>query len=245
MGTELFIPTVRASSVARCSPAETDAMLETEWISRHGFISPVEHAVHSKHGFDMRLVGFEPPPTRDPELLEKIEAACRPASPDVITAELARLRVATAGRVLSGVSMAAWLAVLGEELERYPADVVREACRRWARREKWTPSVAELVEECERLMARRRALLAAVRKTPVSQAPETPRHKPSKDEQQRVTDYVNAAVKALRASDGPNACSMGPDLARHHRPDPARMRRVLEETRGMKLVGRGGDDEPE
>jgi hypothetical protein len=91
-------------------------------------------------------------------------AACRPSDPVYVNRELARVKAGTVGRNLDGVDVEAWLVVLGDELEQYPPDVVRCACRKWLRREKWTPSVAELVDECERLVRSRRLMEIALRR---------------------------------------------------------------------------------
>lgn len=117
-------------------------------------------------GYDEVVKGYELAPRRDADLLEAIHAACAPAHPNEVTRELTRLRVGTVGRASDVGEIEAWLTVVGQELEGFPLDVIRHACVRWLRREKWTPSVAELIEECHRAMKRRESMRLAVMRAP-------------------------------------------------------------------------------
>lgn len=109
------------------------------------------------------VLRYGPASFADRPLLDLIEVSCRPAPADVVTVELARLKAGTVGRSMDGVDLEAWLTVLGDEIEEFPADVIRAACRKWLRREKWTPSVAELREECNRLFRPRAMMRDAMR----------------------------------------------------------------------------------
>ncbi|KKM12092.1 hypothetical protein LCGC14_1720340, partial [marine sediment metagenome] len=61
--------------------------------------------------------------------------------------------------------LAALIAIYAEELAEYPLDVVRDACRTWARREKWFPAWADLRALCEERVMKRRDLLMALRRS--------------------------------------------------------------------------------
>lgn len=74
-------------------------------------------------------------------------------------AELARMRAAgLKQRREADQDLDATLAVLAEELGGYSAEVVRGACREWARANVWWPSLAELRRECEERAAAERKL---------------------------------------------------------------------------------------
>jgi hypothetical protein len=153
------------NALAAGKPAETDRALEALWTQRLGSspVAKVRPVYDRDGGYDEVLEGFEHAPRLDGELIEALEAANAPADPDDVTKELARLKIGTIGRAMDGVDLEAWLIVVGEELEEFPADVIRDACRKWMRREKWSPSVAELRDECQRTARRRKLMLAAAR----------------------------------------------------------------------------------
>lgn len=152
--------------MAAGDPAATDRALEASWKQLLGS-SPVKQEevdYSGAYGAEWSVVGYEPPESCDQSLYDLVAAACRSADPDIVALELGRLRLATIGRQVSVDNLEAWLIVCGDELEQYPPDVVRCACRKWVRREKWTPAVAELVEECERLVRSRRLMELALRR---------------------------------------------------------------------------------
>lgn len=78
--------------------------------------------------------------------------------------ELARLKVLTKERALSGDDIAFQIATMGDELSAYPLDVVRDACRSWADHNKFFPAWAELREPCEERVLERRCPLDALRR---------------------------------------------------------------------------------
>ena len=94
-------------------------------------------------------------------LLEMLNAR---ADPEACQQILARLKVLTRERNLSQEDMVAQIAIFSEELSQYPLDVVRDACRAWARTEKWFPSWAELRERCEERVMKRRAILLGLKR---------------------------------------------------------------------------------
>lgn len=118
------------------------------------------------HGFDCELLGFEmtgAPPAGDVHsALETLRKAMAPAPTRVIASEIARLRVMTKSRAESDEDLQLMAAAYVEELAAYPADVVIDACRTWARREKFWPAWHELQEMLDRRVKKRRAMLEAL-----------------------------------------------------------------------------------
>lgn len=87
--------------------------------------------------------------------IEILDGALEQADGDLVDKALARLMVSTKLRADDGDDLKFRLAVYADEL-RYPPDVIEEACQKWARTEKWFPSVAEMIERCENLARWRR-----------------------------------------------------------------------------------------
>jgi hypothetical protein len=90
------------------------------------------------------------------------------ASNEFIIDELYRLRMLTAGQDKTDFDLQATFRFYAADLEeqRYPADVVRSACRRWARRGTFWPALAELIAECDALVRERRILLRDLERGP-------------------------------------------------------------------------------
>ncbi len=84
-----------------------------------------------------------------------------PAGEDFALTELARLRTMTISRDV-GQDLALVLSAYADELQRYPADAVREVLRGW--RGKFWPAWAELAERLDRLVAPRHALRVALQR---------------------------------------------------------------------------------
>lgn len=120
------------------------------------------------YGFDCEFVGYalDRKIQEDDRIatLARAEAALRPAPAEVVKSELARLKVTTKARAEAAEDLALTMAAYAEYLREYPADVVRDALRWWARNEKWWPAWAELKDLLERRVKRRRALAEALRR---------------------------------------------------------------------------------
>jgi hypothetical protein len=118
------------------------------------FVDPV-------YGFDTEFVGWD---LADVEQTDRSRAAdlvwwtLAPADARMILGEIARLRAMTKARAESNTDLEMLAHVYAEELANYPPDVIRAACRGWARREKWWPSWAELKDCLDRAVRRRQAL---------------------------------------------------------------------------------------
>jgi hypothetical protein len=87
------------------------------------------------------------------------EEALAPCDSRIVRQELARLRVVTSHRD-AGDALALTMAAYGEEFGRYPADVVVDVCRR---RWKFWPSLAELLDAADEMVAARRMWLGALK----------------------------------------------------------------------------------
>ena len=149
-------------------PEETDLMLAESWRQRFG-CSPAEEResiYDGPHGYDEKLVRVVPPPRFDEQLWNTLLAANARVPDAVLTKELARLKIGTVGRKMGDADLEAWIEVAGEELEFYPPDVVKAACRQALRWDKWTPSVHELVLACDQLVRYRRLLKTALEAAP-------------------------------------------------------------------------------
>lgn len=86
----------------------------------------------------------------------------RPATLQACTFELGRLRMLTKIAAQGDDDIKFQIAVMAEELVRYPLDVVRDACRFWPTRNKFFPAWQELREMCEERVLKRRCLLEAL-----------------------------------------------------------------------------------
>ena len=150
--------------MARGEPEETDKAIREIWRQRLGRW-PAESSVprYSDHGYEgERVTAIEPAPFGDGILAEALLVATRPASPETVTSALARLRAVTAHRKTDGMDAEAWFTAVADELENYPADVVRQACRDDGREEKWLPSLKDLILRCDRAVRYRRLLRKAL-----------------------------------------------------------------------------------
>lgn len=97
--------------------------------------------------------------------LDKARAIAYPAferaKPEVIKQELARLRMSTKAAADLEGDLVLRLQIIGEECALWPPDVVRRALRRYARRETFFPSLADIVDELQRV-GRHRRMIAEV-----------------------------------------------------------------------------------
>jgi len=122
--------------------------------------------IDPQYGYDSELVSFTlgPVPSADRGLAAAIlDVALQPASVEVIQQALTALRVATKASHMQEGDLTLTMQVYADECAEYPPDVVRAACLRWMRREKWFPSLSELRDEMQRLVRRRRLIADALR----------------------------------------------------------------------------------
>lgn len=116
--------------------------------------------VNGEFGYDEIEDGFDlagqPSEAELGGALRELDAALAPGDERAIALELARLRSLTKAKDEPGVA-SAYL----QELRRYPAWAVIEACRECAESEKFFPAWAELHDRLERKLKRFRQQIAA------------------------------------------------------------------------------------
>ena len=91
-----------------------------------------------------------------------LDESLAPASVPVIFEALARMRLGTIPRNQDADDAKGQRAVYVDALREFPEDVVVEACQRYARRDKWFPSVSEILDQCQHLVRWRRVTREAL-----------------------------------------------------------------------------------
>lgn len=92
----------------------------------------------------------------------------------MIVFELGRLRAMTKAKAEDQDSVEFLLRCYSDDMREYPADVVREACRKWARTEKFFPAWCELKDLLDGFVTKRRRLLAAVKRIRIAAPDDQP-----------------------------------------------------------------------
>ncbi len=87
-----------------------------------------------------------------------VAASMSPASREVIVSELTRLRVLTLGKNETEDRFRLMTRAYVEEMGKYPPDVVRAACRSWAKTGKFWPSWSELSGKLDAELRNRKSL---------------------------------------------------------------------------------------
>lgn len=125
----------------------------------------------SKVNNDFDLVGYEFVGGSEVDLGESaaaaaalVERASAPATPACILAEVTRCLSVTVAREHDETDMKATLAGMVDGLREFPEDVIRDACRAYARCHKWRPSLSELREFCWPRFRARESLRATLRR---------------------------------------------------------------------------------
>jgi hypothetical protein len=85
--------------------------------------------------------------------------ANEPVGRRVLAKELAKVAAACISPTREGLRGEAWVSIMVEELESYPAKAVVEALQYWRRAEKWLPSLSEILYEVQWRSERRQAML--------------------------------------------------------------------------------------
>lgn len=78
-----------------------------------------------------------------------------PATEEILAKELLRLRVVTASREKSGVDLELMAAAYIDDMRKYPADIAAKVIRK---RRQWWPTLAELSDDADKLLATRKLL---------------------------------------------------------------------------------------
>lgn len=108
-----------------------------------------------------------------PGASRRLSLAMTPAEAPMIENWLAALQVATTGGKRSEAGHALALDLYVSALSRYPADVAKAVCTTMATTRKWFPTLAEMIEEADRMASLRRGALAAVSHEPL-ESPSAP-----------------------------------------------------------------------
>lgn len=196
------------------NPEQADAALARSLIStcsvtaraRAEYRFPVDGQPYSVVcGYDL-TIGDE---AQIPAALAKIEAAMTPATAEQCETWLVMLQAATAHRVDSDVTAAVAYTLYASELRQWPADVAKAACERLSRGKpghtgtNWFPTLAELMQECERFAAPRKALFASLQhwRPPAPYFP-TARGspEPSEADKEKVRRMAAEALEQLQAT---------------------------------------------
>jgi len=96
--------------------------------------------------------------------IEAVQEALTPVEPAVLTGELSKLMITMRVGHLRGENIEAWLAIMTDELARYPQDVVLATCRGWLRTEQFLPTVAELRDQANEYVRSRWLLYKALKR---------------------------------------------------------------------------------
>lgn len=96
--------------------------------------------------------------------LEVLDAACKPLPQDQMILELGKLNTLTKQKNQNGEDIKFQMAVYGEKLSEYPADVVRKVLGTQASMSMWWPAWAELQERLELYGAKRMKMREALQK---------------------------------------------------------------------------------
>jgi hypothetical protein len=120
-------------------------------------------------GYDEIIEGYYFDPDElpdDPAELEQARAtaaqALRPAGKFAVLSELGGLRVLTLSRGVSPEDDRLAMQLFADALASYPEDIIAIACRSWAMREKFWPSLSELVKIADPLLAERKWIANAL-----------------------------------------------------------------------------------
>ena len=98
------------------------------------------------------------------DALRLAELLNAPASPSDCAMALGKLRLITMSRNVTAEDLTLQIGAMTEEICAYPLDVMRDACRAWARSNIFFPTWAELRQLCEERVLFRRALARELRR---------------------------------------------------------------------------------
>lgn len=93
------------------------------------------------------------------DAVEAFREANRPARHNFLVMEVGRLRAVTEHRQAAQAALDMLVAVMVDELQGYPEDVLAEVLRGWPRKCRWWPALKDILDECNALVAKRRAML--------------------------------------------------------------------------------------
>jgi hypothetical protein len=116
---------------------------------------------------DFELVGYELGGGLDSgsaaRALATVEGVCAPAPTAVAIAEIGACFAVTTAREHDEQDIKVTLKAMAAGLAEFPEDVIRDACRSYAKCHKWRPSLSELREFCWPRFRARDSLRSALR----------------------------------------------------------------------------------
>lgn len=123
------------------------------------------------------------------------EAAEAPAERREVIKALTKVRALTAARSADTTDLAVVFAAMADELAHHPGDLVLAALAEWPRREKWWPSLREIVELMRRLDPTRYRVLdiCAAKIATIRDREEAARVPPTDEEKAAVSASLKAA----------------------------------------------------
>lgn len=99
--------------------------------------------------------------TEEGKFLEALEFFNRPATPDFIALQMARLRAAMPRAAESNMDIEVLIDVMVEDCSGYPPDVIASTVRAWRQNERFFPSPSEFRKRLDAAVKYRRTLLDA------------------------------------------------------------------------------------
>jgi hypothetical protein len=113
------------------------------------------------------LIGYERVGGMDTATLRTLQEMAatitRPAGRPIVARAASRCLQVTKAREIDSMDLRLMLEIFCDELAEFPEDVVQTAFRKWARREKWWPSLSEIRWECQKANRWRESFAKAVR----------------------------------------------------------------------------------
>lgn len=139
-------------------------------------------------------------PEAVPRVLEGVKRSLEPATTDQIEGWLAELSVIVARRMDDDMTEELRLYAYTKRLAKYPADVAHEALlgRSW----RFFPSWHELEEICDKLSARRRAMLNALERYSPPREPDPLPEPPSEESRAAMAALVAEAFPSIKTFGG-------------------------------------------
>lgn len=107
-------------------------------------------------GYDVKLDGLS---DSEMKLFDALEFLNKPAQPDFIAKNLAKLRIVMARAGESNDDLTLLIHTYAEHLAEFPPDVVKAVCEKIINNNKWFPLVSDMRIEMLRLVKFRRAIL--------------------------------------------------------------------------------------
>jgi len=226
--------TARGWLLRQANPAETDAALCRSLISSLNVTALLRSESRFPPGGKpyQVCVGCDLAIDDDtvvPEAIAKVEQAMVEATAEQCEGWLVMLQAATAHRADSEATSAVAYTLYASELRRYPADVAKAVCERFARGmvgnggTNWFPTLADVVKECERFAAPRRAILNSLHRWGGAKALPYPsargRPEPSEADKELVRRMAAKALRDLADASAAKQAAHAPMPAVHGKTD--------------------------